>query len=408
MRIFDRKYETLPREELDQLQLERAQALLARIRRNVRRYREQIGDIRLDSLADLARMPVIAPEDLAAAFPYGMFALPLREVIRLHSAVGPEGQQLVIGHTRNDLTHWGRLVARQLAAAGVTANDVIQICFEPGILKGATGYTLGAEMLEASVIPEDPFHIEYQLTMLQNYRVSVLITTPSNARELADLLAAGHADPQSLSLRTVLLSRPVSGQERQELKTGLFADIRCNFGVAEILDPGFCVQCDAGHYHANEDQFIVETLNGELLVTTLCREAMPLLRYATRIACALRRDKCPCGRTGVIIEPGERTDGRLRVNEMPIYPRQISEVLARTRAAGQPFQVDISERRIGIALTVTPGLFSDTMRALIDLKKEIETEFQERLGIEAEVSFHEPPRPAQPQTRIHPGREPSS
>ena len=389
MNWFDHKHETLPRAELEQLQLERLQALLARLKRNVRRYRESIGDVSIESLSDLARLPLTEPADLVKAFPYGMFALPLHEVTRLHSSVGPDGKQLVIGHTRNDLTQWGRLVARQLAAAGVTSSDVIQTCFEPGITHAATGYTLGAEMLGASVMPEDPFHIEYQLAMLQNYRATVLVTTPTNARELMDLLKNKGVDPQSLSLRTILLSRPIPPAERDELKIGLFAAVHCNFGVAEILDPGICAECHEGNLHANEDHFVVEAVNGELVLTTLCREAMPLLRYRTRIACERRIERCACGRTGAILVPGRRLDGRLRISEMPLYPRQISAVLEQTRAAGQPFQVETSERHVAVFLKMTPAIFSDTMRGMMDLQQHIEAEFLARLGVEANVVFVE-------------------
>src|SRR5512136_2508311 len=177
MSTFDRRYEMMPRAELDQLQLERLQALLVRLKRNVRRYRERLADVRVVSLQDLARLPFTTPEDMVASFPYGMFAFPLREVIRLHSTVGPQGKPLVIGHTRNDLVQWGRLVARQLVASGVTANDVIQISVGSSVNAGASGYVLGAELIEASVIAEDPLHIDFQFAMVQNYRPTVFITT---------------------------------------------------------------------------------------------------------------------------------------------------------------------------------------------------------------------------------------
>jgi phenylacetate-CoA ligase len=394
MKILDQKYETMPAAELEQFQLERLQALLARLRRNVRRYRDLIGDTGVESLADLRRLPITTPDDLANAFPYGMFALPLREVIRLHSTVGPEGKQLLIGHTRIDLRHWGRLIARQLAAAGATAHDVLQICFQGGISGKALGYLLGAEMIEASVISEDHFHIEYQLAMLQNCRATVLVTTPTDARALIELLGKRRMDPHSLNLRLVLLSRPVSTTEREELATGLSTNVWSSFGIDEILDPGLCVECSEGNFHVNEDQFLVEVESGELLVTTLCREALPLLRYCTRIACALQREPCACGRTGAILQPGERLDGRFRVNERPLYAAQIAGVLAQTRAAGYPFHLDISERRVVVSLEITPDVFVDTMRALADLKYEIQSEFLARLGIEVKVQYVE--------GRVHP------
>jgi len=284
------------------------------------------------------------------------------------------------------------LVARQLVAADVTSNDVIQICFGTGGFEASLGNMLGAELIEASVIPEDPFHIEYQLAMLQNYRVTVLITTPTNAHELLDLLSARRTDPQALFLRTVLLTRPIPDAEREELQAGLFANVRCNFGVSEILDPGLCVECSEGRFHINEDQFLVECREGELLVTTLSREAMPLLRYCTRTACELRREKCACGRTGRIIVPGQRLDGRLRVGEVPLYEAQIASVLAATKAAGRAFHMDIQEDRIALSVELTADLFSDALGRLVSLKHAIEAEFFGRLGIPVDVGFMQPQR----------------
>jgi len=392
MSILDPKYETPPSEALQQLQLERLQALLVRLKRNVRRYRELVGDIRVESLADLSRLPVTQPEDLANSFPYGMFALPLREVIRLHSAVGPEGRQLITGHTQNDIKYWGRLVARQLVAAGVTANDVIQINLGDGSSSSFSGYVLGAQTIEASVIAEDPFHIDYQLAMLQNYRPTVLVTTPTNAREIATLLDQRRIDPQSLHLRSVLLSRPVTDTEQDQLQAGLFAQVQGNFGIAEVLDPGFCVQCAEGHFHVNEDQFLVELQGEELLVTTLAREATPLLRYATRIACSLRHGKCPCGRTNATLVPGRRLDQRVLINEMPLYQQQLREVLAHTAAAGHPAEFEITDHRVIISLSVSERIFDDLVRTLQSVQLEVESEFLARLGVEAVVRLVSPNR----------------
>lgn len=390
MTIFDPANEALRPDLREQVQLERLQALLARVRRNVRRYREQLGDLRLESLADVERLPFTSPEDLVHAFPYGMFALPLREVIRLHSAVGPGGRQLVVGHTRNDLGHWARLAARQLVAAGVNSSDVIQICFGGGFFGQSLGCLLGAELIEASVIPEDTFHMEYQLEVLRNYRANVLITTPTNAQDLVEMLGTRGIDPQSLHLKTLILTRPVTAEQRDRLHTGLFADVRCNFGVSEILNPGLCVECEKGHLHVNEDHFLVEIVDGELVVTTLTREAMPLLRYRSRVSATIERRKCACGRTGVIVTPGPRLDGRLRVNEMPLYEPQIAEVLAKTKAAGQPFTVEISERSLSVAVEISEQFFGDQMRVLADLREEIQAEFLSRLGIHVEVRYSAP------------------
>jgi phenylacetate-CoA ligase len=389
MSVFDRRYEMMPRAELEQLQLERLQALIVRLKRNVRRYREKIGDTRVESLADLARLPFTTPEDMAESFPYGMFAFPMREIIRLHTTVGPQGKPLVIGHTRNDLAQWGRLVARQLVASGVTANDVIQMCFGGGVY-GSAGYLFGAQVVEASVIAEDPSHVDYQISILQNYRPTVLIITPANAVELMRAMDHRRLDPQSLHVRTVLLSRPVDKDTREKLAAGLFARVQCNFGLGEILNPGLCVECEAGHFHVNEDHFLAEVQDNELVLTTLSREALPLLRYRTRVRCQLLREKCSCGRVGAIMVPGPRLDHRLYVNESPLYEGQIAEVLARTRAAGQPFTVTVSERSIVVSIEISDDLFDDTVGFIESLTHEIESEFLARLGIEAEVRFVAP------------------
>jgi phenylacetate-CoA ligase len=387
MTVFEAKNEAMRQDLLEQVQLERMQALLARLRRNVRRYRELLGEAPVTSLADVRHLPFTTPEDLTDAFPYGMFALPLREVKRLHSTMGPAGRPLVLGYTANDLRYWGRLAARQLVSAGVTPNDVVQIGFDSGVFEQSFGYLTAAEQIGAPVVPQDPVHIEYQLEVLRNYRTTVLVTTPANALELVSLLAGRRIDPQSLHLRNVLLSRPIEARLRNEIGVGLFAGVRCTFGIPEIMDPGLCVECEYGHLHANEDHFYVEIDNGELVLTTLCREAMPLLRYRTRVACTATRKECACGRTGMVLAPGRRLDSRLLVNETPVYEAQIAQVLAKTRAAGQPFRLDITERGVSVDIAVSQQCFGDEMRVLANLRIDIEAEFMARLGIQAKVHF---------------------
>lgn len=390
MHLFDRRNETLSAAELEQVQLERLQALVARLRRNVRRYRDKLAEVRVDSLSDLQRMPFTTPEDMVESFPYGMFAFPLREIIRLYSTLGPGGRPLVIGYTRNDLTQWGRLAARQLVAAGVTANDVIQISLGSAADACAAGYVLGAELLEASIIAEDPIHMDYQFEVLKNYRPTYLVTTPAHALELTRTMEKRQMDPQALQLRSVILSRPVSAELREQLAAGLFSRIHCNFGVAELLDPGLTLECPERRMHVQEDQFLPEICDGELVLTTLGREALPLLRYRTRISAALSREKCACGRTGAVLQPGERLDRRIRVNETEFYEEQIAEVLQQTRAAGNSFRIEPTERRLVVRIAMSEQLFATTISSPAESKREIESEFLSRLGVESEVQFVQP------------------
>jgi len=385
----------MPRPELEQLQLERLQALLARLTRNVRRYRERLGDTPIRSLADLASLPFTTPDDMAQSFPYGMFAVPLRQIVRLHSMMGPAGSRQVIGHTRNDLVHWGRLVARQLVAGGLTPKDVVLVCLSGDSRRSRAGYSLGAELIEASVIAEDPSHVDVEISLLNTYKPTTMITTPTNATELARALEERKIDSQSLHLGSVLLTRPVEAPLREELAARLQAEVQCNFGISHLLDPGLCVECEAGHFHVNEDEFIVEVDKGELILTTLCREALPLLRYRTRVACEIHREKCSCGRTGSMLVPGGYLDGRLCVGETTLYEPQIAEVLGRSRAANHPFKFEAVERRLIVSLEVTSGLVSDMMWQMVDWRREIEEQFLIHLGIEAEVQFVNPLRNAQ-------------
>lgn len=392
MSVFDRRHELMPRPELEQLQLERLQTLLVRLTRNVRRYREQLADTQVRSLEDLARLPFSTPEEMEYSFPYGMFALPLRRVVRVNSAMGPGGHRLVVAHTRNDIVQWERLVARQLVASGLTAKDVVQISLGGSAQRGESGYAMGAELIEASVITEEPSHVGVQISMLQTYRPTTLITTPTNALELARALEAKNIDSQSIHLRTVLLTRPVDKATKEQLASLLLVDVQSNFGIDQILDPGFCVECEEGHFHVNEDHFFVEIQDGELVVTTLCREAMPLLRYRTRLACQIVREKCGCGRTGAILIPGEPMDGRLRIGETYLYEPQIAETLSRSRAAGHSFTFEVTEHRLIVSVEVSTRLLSDMMWQMVDWRREIEEQFLVELGVKAEVCFVSPRR----------------
>jgi len=208
--------------------------------------------------------------------------------------------------------------------------------------------------------------------------------------DLMRIIDQKRMDPQSLHLRTILLSRPVPAPERELIGASLFAAVRCNFGISEALDPGFCTECEQGCFHAHEDQFLIESVDGELVVTSLNREAMPLLRYRTRVAGVLSREKCPCGRTGAIIHPGPRMDHRLLINETPLYPSQIAEALSQTAVAGRPFHAEVLERHLVIHLLMTPEFFSDTIWVLEKIKRQIQSDFLTRLGIEASVRFVEP------------------
>jgi phenylacetate-CoA ligase len=229
--------------------------------------------------------------------------------------------------------------------------------------------------------------MDHQFDVLKNYRPTFLITTPSHALELARTVEKRRMDAQSLQLRAVVLSRPVPKEVREQIASGLFSTVRCNFGVPEILDPGIALECSAGRMHVQEDHFLAEICDGELVLTSLAREAVPLLRFRTRVSASLERVKCVCGRTGVILSPGARLDRRYIVNETEFYESQVADVLRQTRAAGNAFQIEAGERRLIVMIAMSEELFASTLPSPVEAKRQIESEILGRLGVESDVQF---------------------
>ena len=318
MAIFDQDAEQMDRGELAQLQLERLQATLTRVYKNVKFYKKKFDELGFlpedcQSLEDLARLPFTTRHDLARAYPYEMFAVPLREVVRIHSSTGSPGNPIVMGYTARDLRHWARLAARVLTAAGVDRDDVVQVTLSYGLLTSAFGLHYGVEHLGASVIPTGPGGTARQVQVMRDYRTTVLISTPSYALVLADQMAAQGLDPKDLHLKLALLAgEPWTEAERAEIESRLYLTALENYALSEAMGPGVAGEC-AGRLlpgmHLNEDHFFPEVIDprsgallppgelGELVLTTLTREATPLVRFRTGDLVRLDYAPCPCGRT---------------------------------------------------------------------------------------------------------------
>ena len=317
MTIWDPRNETMPREDLDQLQLERLQTTLNRVHRSVAFYRGRFGEQGFDpgdfrSLDDLRRLPFTTRAELAQHHPYGLFAVPLREVVRLHAAsTATGGRQVVVGHTARDIRTWGELVARVLVAGGVTRDDVVQIAFDYGIFPDGFGFHYGAERIGASVIPTSAARIAHQLEIMRDYRSTVLIAPPSVARSLADHLVTESIDPKTLFLRVGVFSAEFWGEPlRRDLESRLAIRAADAYAVGEVMGPGVAGECAArAGLHLQEDHFLAEIVDpatgavlppgatGELVLTTLTREAFPLIRYRTGDLTSLDPALCACGRT---------------------------------------------------------------------------------------------------------------
>ncbi|MBW2520983.1 MAG: phenylacetate--CoA ligase, partial [Deltaproteobacteria bacterium] len=324
-RIWDPIHECLERPDIERLQLERLRETLERVS-HVPCYREKFRNLNLsfdniNSLEDLARLPFTTKEDLRLNYPYGMFAVPMRDVVRIHSSSGTTGKPTVVGYSRKDLHNWSELVARFMTAAGVTADDIVHIAFGYGLFTGAFGLHYGAEKIGASVIPMSSGNTDRQLMIMEDYQSTALVCTPSYALTMADRMEGVGRSRRKLKLRVGLFgAEPWSEEMRREIEGRLEIVATDNYGLSEVMGPGVAGEClERCGMHVFEDHFIPEIIDpdtgevlpagsvGELVITTLTKEAIPVIRYRTRDITRLHYDKCACGRTQVRME---KTRGR--------------------------------------------------------------------------------------------------
>lgn len=414
MNLWDPRNETMTREDLGQLQLERLQVVLHRAQRNVAFYRRRFEESGFDpdelrGLDDLQRLPFTTRAELAAHHPYGLFAVPLREVVRLHASSAAGGRPVVVGYTARDIRTWGELVARVLVAGGVTRDDVAQIAFDYGIFPDGFGFHYGAERVGASVIPTSAARMAHQIDIMRDYRSTVLVAPPSVARALADHLAAAGIDPQTLFLRVGIFSaEPWSEQVRQELEARLMIRAADAYTVGEVMGPGVAGECaERAGLHLQEDHFFAEVVDpatgaalppgtrGELVLTTLTREAFPLIRYRTGDLTSLDCAPCACGRTlARLARVAGRTDDMVSVRGVHFFPEQVAAILETLEGTRPRFVLALQHEGgrdlIEIRVEVSERIFFDEMRRQRLLVEETGRRLQEALGIEARVRLVEP------------------
>lgn len=384
--IWDREKECMKRDELEQLQLERLQSVIHRVYRNVPFYRRMFDRQGIDpdsfeSLSDLSKIPFTTKKDLRDNYPYGMFAVPLREVVRIHTTSGTTGMPIVVGYTKNDIKVWTELVARILTAGGITKDDVIQIAFNYGLFSGAFGFHYGAEKIGASVIPVSLENPRKQIKIFQDYKTTALISMPSYALSIANTLMEMEINPNSLFLRFGLFgAEPWSENMRREIEEKLKITATDNYGLTEIMGPGVAGEClEKKGLHVQEDNFLFEIIDpqtleplpegevGELVITTLTKEAFPLLRFRTGDLTRFIPGDCACGRTFRRIDRIlGRTDDMVIIRGMKIFPSQIETILYEIEGRSPNFQI-VLERQGGVdqvtlLIEVTEEIFSDVMK----------------------------------------------
>jgi phenylacetate-CoA ligase len=413
--FYDVKCERITREELEQLQLERLQSTLNRVYRNVAFYRAALDGHRVDldkitSVEALRTLPFTTKDDLCRSYPYSLFAVPLRDIVRIHSTLGTPGKPVVVGYTRNDLRSWNECMARLLAAAGITEHDVVQIALDYNITPGAFGFHHGAELLGASVIPTSlSMGVEKQVLIMRDFKTTALITTPSYAGTIAAALEQADLHPERLSLRLGLFGgQRWSSQLRSQLEMRLRIQSVDTYGLAEILGPGVAGECQCRDgLHINEDHFIVETVDpktlapvhegedGELVLTTITREGCPLIRYRTGDITSIRRSPCPCGRTfSRMARVMARTDDMIFFRGVGFFPSQVEQILCDYAGIKGHYQIVLGQMAgmdtLEVRIEVSDQIPSwDEMRTLEHLREEMARRIKTVLDVDAKVTFVE-------------------
>ena len=414
MKTWDYLHECMSRDELEQLQLERLQSTMNRVHKNVTHYQKRFNELGvipedMQSLSDLMRLPFTTKEDLRLNYPYGMFAVPLREVVRIHSSSGTTSKPIVVGYTKNDIRMWSNLAARFMTAAGVTHDDVVQIAFHYGLFTGAFGLHYGAETIGASVIPTSTGNTEKQIMIMQDYRTTALVCTPGYAIVLAERMEWMGIDPKRLSLKVGLFGgEPWSETMRREIESRLCLSATDNYGLSEVIGPGVAGECLCKNgLHLCEDAFIPEIIDsetgvplppgsvGELVLTTLTKEAFPMIRYRTGDITCLDYAKCDCGRTLVRMKKTMgRSDNMLIIRGVNIFPSQIQEVLF-SMVQGAPLYQMMIDRKgaldvLEVRIEVTEEIFSLEMQRQRAFLEMLRKRLRSVIGIDVTVKLVEP------------------
>lgn len=414
--VYNAECETLPRDDLQQLQVERLQATLNRVYRNVAFYRaafdeHEVNLERIRSIEALQELPFTTREDLQRSYPYDMFAVPLRDIVRIHTTTGSTGTPIVVGYTPNDLRSWRECVARLLTAAGVTEHDVVQIALHYSLFAEGFGFHQGAERLAASVIPASlATSVARQIVVMRDFKTTVLVSTPSHAQTIIAGLDEAQVHPERLQLRLGLFGgERVSRPLRRQLEERLHITAIDTYGPTEILGPGVAGECHLRQgLHFNEDHFIVELIDpetlqpaapgaeGELVLTTITKEGFPLVRYRTGDVTQLYPEPCPCGRTfvrmaGVL----RRTDDLVLFRGVGFFPSQIEEILSELDGASRHFQIHIRQENgldtLEIRLELSEQIASvDKVKTLETLRQQIARRIKTVMDIEAGVTLAEP------------------
>jgi len=412
---FNNEFETLPRPALEALQLKRLKDVVERVYNNVAFYRTSFDSVKLTpdsikSLTDLQQLPFTTKQDMRDSYPYALFAAPLEEIVRIHASSGTTGKPTVVGYTRKDIENWADLMARTLVTAGAHKGDIIHNAYGYGLFTGGLGVHNGAERLGASVIPISGGNTARQLMIMQDFGSTVLTCTPSYSLFMAEEARAEGVDFRKLKLRVGIFgAEPWSESMRTEIEDKLNLTALDIYGLSEIMGPGVAQECFEGKcgLHIWEDHFIPEIINpltgenlpegekGELVITTITKEGIPLIRYRTRDITSVTYEPCICGRTHARISRlSGRSDDMLIIRGVNVFPSQIESILVRIEGV-EPHYLLVVDRKdnldtLEIQVEVDERIFSDEVKVLQGLSRRIEKEIKDMLGVTCSAKLVEP------------------
>jgi len=412
--IWNPKAECMDKEERKETQLKRLQDTVKRAYENVPYYHRRFNELGIEpedieSLEDIKKLPFTTKKDLREAYPFGMFAVPDEDIIEVHTSSGTTGKPTVSGYTQKDINLWSEVMARALTMAGATRKDRIQNCYGYGLFTGGLGIHYGAQRVGATVIPISAGNTKRQIQIMQDFETTILTCTPSYALYLSEVLEKEGVKKDNLKLKSGLFGAEMWTEEmRNAIEERLGLEALNIYGLTEIIGPGVAMECqEKNGLHIFEDHFYPEIIDpntkenlppgekGELVLTTLTREAMPILRFRTRDITTLRTDKCPCGRTLIRMDRiTGRSDDMLKIRGVIVFPSQIEEALLKINGLEPHYQIVVTRPKyldeLEIQVEASPKLFSDEVKHIEEAKKMIEEHLQKEIGLRVNVTLVEP------------------
>ena len=412
--MHDCAIETMPRPQLAALQFERLRKMLERAYRDVPHYRRSFDEAGvkpadLKSLTDLARFPFTKKTDLRDNYPFGMFALPRNQLLRIHASSGTTGKPTVVGYTRTDLDNWAELMARSMVGAGISPDDIVHNAYGYGLFTGGLGAHYGAERLGCTVVPASGGGTERQVQLITDFGANALCCTPSYALNIAEVAEQMGVNLRDAPLRVGLFgAEPWSDAMRRDLEARLGIKAVDVYGLSEIMGPGVACECAVAQngLHGWEDHFLFETIDpetlqvlpmgsvGELVITTLTKEALPMIRYRTRDITSLNTEPCRCGRTHVrIMRVTGRDDDMLIIRGVNVYPSQVESVLVGFPGIAPHYQIVLTREKALDAMTVEVEIAPDAPRddaALAKKAAEVTHHVKSMIGVTCKVVVKSP------------------